>query len=92
MDSKVIHNHKLTLEKVIPNRHSEIKYLLPSQVIFLLTMHDVESMRSTKGLPSSLPTYFANASLNTHESLSSCMDSVVDKVGKFVISRFFFIY
>ena len=68
------------LERAIPNRHSEMRHLLPSQIIFLLTMYDLETMRSTVGLPSSLPTYFVNSSLNSHATLIPCMESIVDKV------------
>ncbi|KAH8117021.1 hypothetical protein DFH11DRAFT_1687803 [Phellopilus nigrolimitatus] len=75
-----ISTHRAMLMKLIPLRHSEIRYLLPSQIIFLLTMYDLEAMRSSIGLPSSLPSYFVNESVNKHSALSICMDSVVDKV------------
>lgn len=72
--------HRAILSKLIAIRQSEIKYLLPTQVIFLLTMYELETMRSSVGYPSSLPMYFVNESVNGHAALSGCMDSLVDKV------------
>ena len=43
-------------------------------------MHDMESMRSAAGLPSSLVSYFTNDSINKHAGLSACMESVAEKV------------
>lgn len=43
-------------------------------------MHDIESMRSAAGRPSSLVSYFVNDSLNRHQSLNNCMDSVAENV------------
>jgi len=43
-------------------------------------MHDVESMRSAAGLPSSLVSYFTNGSLNQQSYLIVCMESIADKV------------
>ena len=59
---------------------SELRGLLPSQVIFLVTMLELESMRSACVLPASLPTYFVNESVNGSTALSLCMESVADKV------------
>jgi phosphatidylinositol 4-kinase len=50
------------------------------QVIFMLTMHDIETMRSAAGLPSSLVSYFINTSLNKHTALNACMEAVAEKV------------
>ncbi|KAL5511303.1 STT4 [Sanghuangporus vaninii] len=75
-----IQQHRSLLLKLVPSHHSEIRYRLPSQIIFLLTMHDLEAMRSAAGYPSSLPLYFVNESVNTHDALSSCMNSVTEKV------------
>ena len=66
--------------KLIPLRTSEIKSLNSSQVVFLLTMHDLESFRSAQGLPSSLPSYFTNTGLNKSASLRGCMESIAEKV------------
>ncbi|KAH9843165.1 atypical/PIKK/PI4K protein kinase [Rhodofomes roseus] len=76
----VISKHRSLLAKHIPIRVSEIRYLLPGQVIFLLCMHDLENMRSAAGLPSSLVTFFVNNGLNKNASLQACMESVAEKV------------
>ncbi|KAH7903150.1 hypothetical protein BJ138DRAFT_1120668, partial [Hygrophoropsis aurantiaca] len=68
------------LARHISIRASEIQRLPTSHVIFLLVMHDMESMRSASGLPASLPTYFANGSLNRLAGLSACMESIAEKV------------
>ncbi|THH11990.1 hypothetical protein EW145_g299 [Phellinidium pouzarii] len=75
-----ISTHRALLLKLVPLRHSEVRYLLPSQIIFLLAMYDLEAMRSSFGLPSSLPLYFVNESINRHVHLSACMNAVADKV------------
>lgn len=72
--------HKDILTKYFPLRGSEIRYLHPGQIIFLLTMHDMETMRSSAGLSSSLVTYFVNSSLNNQNAMSTCMDSIAEKV------------
>ncbi|KAG0701518.1 hypothetical protein DFH29DRAFT_926376 [Suillus ampliporus] len=76
----VISKHRSSLTRHIPHRASEIRSLSPGQVIFLLTMHDIESMRSAAGLPSSLVSYFTNGSLNRQSNLIACMESIADKV------------
>ncbi|KAJ8087995.1 phosphatidylinositol-4- kinase [Marasmius tenuissimus] len=76
----VIQKHRNILTKHTPLRSSDIRYLSCGQVIFLLTMHDMESMRSAAGLPSSLVDYFVNDSLNRHPGLSACMESIAEKV------------
>lgn len=43
-------------------------------------MHDMEHMRSSGGLTSSLVQYFVNESLNKHPGLSSCMEAIAEKV------------
>ncbi|KAG2135222.1 uncharacterized protein EDB93DRAFT_1242600 [Suillus bovinus] len=65
----VISKHRSFLTRHIPHRTSEIRSLSPGQVIFLLMMQDVESMRSAAGLPSSLVSYFTNDSLNRQSYL-----------------------
>lgn len=77
---QIIQKHRLLLQKQLPTRHGDIRHLLPSQIIFLLTMGDIEAMRSSVGFPSSLPLYFVNTSVNGQANLSSCMDGIVDKV------------
>ncbi|KAL0581133.1 Phosphatidylinositol 4-kinase stt4 [Marasmius crinis-equi] len=76
----VIQKHRNVLTKHISLRSSDIRYLSCGQVVFLLTMHDMEGMRSAAGLPSSLVTYFVNDSLNRHPGLSACMESIAEKV------------
>lgn len=72
--------HRNCLTKHIALRAGDIRYLSPGQVIFILTMHDVENMRAAAGLPASLIAYFINESLNKHPGLSACMESVAEKV------------
>ena len=78
--SQVIHIHRSCLTRYIAYRTSDIRYLSSGQVIFILTLHDVESMRSAAGFPSSLVSYFINDSLNMHPGLSACMESIAEKV------------
>ncbi|KAJ3513745.1 hypothetical protein NLJ89_g2774 [Agrocybe chaxingu] len=73
----VISKHRNYLTRYITYRASEIRYLSAGQVIFILTLHDIESMRSAAGYPSSLVSYFINDSLNNHSGLSACMESVI---------------
>ncbi|KAL0946563.1 hypothetical protein HGRIS_012767 [Hohenbuehelia grisea] len=76
----VISKHRISLSRHIALRASEVRYLSSGQVVFLLTMHDMESMRSAAGLVSSLATYFTNDSLNRNQSLSGCMELIAEKV------------
>ncbi|KAF8163506.1 hypothetical protein B0H34DRAFT_795214 [Crassisporium funariophilum] len=78
--STVIDKHRNALTRYIAYRASDIRYLSSGQVIFILTLHDIESMRSAAGFPSSLVSYFINDSLNEHPGLSACMESVAEKV------------
>ena len=43
-------------------------------------MHDLETLRSSVGLPVSLAYYFVNESVNKHATVSACMAAVVEKV------------
>ncbi|KAI0075272.1 hypothetical protein K474DRAFT_1676500 [Panus rudis PR-1116 ss-1] len=76
----IINKHRGLLQKYIPLRATEIRGLFPGQIVFLLAMHDVESMRSAAGLPSSLVSYFTNNSLNNNIGLVHCMEAVAEKV------------
>ncbi len=84
---QVILKHKTSLTRHIPLRTSDIRSLSSGQIVFLLTMHDMETMRSAAGLTSSLVTYFVNDSLNRHLGLSSCMDAIAEKVFNTLPSR-----
>lgn len=77
---QVIDIHRSCLTRHIAYRASDIRYLSSGQVIFILTLHDIESMRSAAGFPSSLVSYFINDSLNVHFGLSACMESIAEKV------------
>ncbi|KAJ8594622.1 hypothetical protein M405DRAFT_469254 [Rhizopogon salebrosus TDB-379] len=83
----VLSKHRSFLTRHISIRASEIRSLSPGQVVFLLMMHDMESMRSAAGLPSSLVSYFTNGSLNRQTGLIVCMESIVDKVIRGCISE-----
>ncbi|KAI0822734.1 atypical/PIKK/PI4K protein kinase [Trametes gibbosa] len=76
----VIARHRALLTKHVPLRAGEVRSLLPGQVLFLLAMHDIESMRSAAGLPSSLVWYFVNKGVNKTAGLLLCMESVAEKV------------
>ncbi|OSD08514.1 atypical/PIKK/PI4K protein kinase [Trametes coccinea BRFM310] len=76
----VISKHRALLTRHIPLRSGEVRYLLPGQVLFLLAMHDIESMRAAAGLPSSLVTYFVNKGINKTAGLLACMESIAEKV------------
>lgn len=78
---QAVSKHRTYLTKHISLRGHEIRHLSPGQIVFLLAMHDVESMRSATGLPSSLVAYFTNDGLNRNEGLSTCMESIAEKVG-----------
>jgi phosphatidylinositol 4-kinase A len=86
MFDKVISKHRTALTRHIPLRAGDIRYLSSGQVIFLLTMHDMESMRAAAGLTSSLVSYFTNDGLNKHNELSGCMESIAEKVRFFHIA------
>ena len=76
----VIGKTRCLLTKHIPLRTSEVRYLVPGQVLFLLAMHDVESMRAAAGRPSSLVTYFVNKGINKNAGLLACMEAIAEKV------------
>lgn len=80
VSSQIISKHRAALTRHIVLRGSDIRSLSSGQIVFLLTMHDMESMRSATGLTSSLVSYFINDSLNRHPGLSACMESIAEKV------------
>lgn len=77
---QVIFYHKDLLSKYIPIRASEIRQLHPSHIIFLMTIHDVETLRLFGSVFSNLPAYFVNSSLNKHPVLGPCMEAIGEKV------------
>lgn len=72
--------HRATLNKFIPTRGAEIRNLESTQVIFLLAMHDLETMRARMFLPSSLIWYFVNEGINQNAPLISCMEAISEKI------------
>ncbi|KDQ11709.1 hypothetical protein BOTBODRAFT_147082 [Botryobasidium botryosum FD-172 SS1] len=84
---KAVLYHRNQLTKYIPARAGDIRYLSPPQVILLLTLHDVESMRTSMSMPSSLVWYFTNDGLNKTVPLPVCMDAVAEKVMRGCVSE-----
>ncbi|KAF6763882.1 atypical/PIKK/PI4K protein kinase [Ephemerocybe angulata] len=82
----VVSKHRSLLAQYTPLRPGDVRYLSSGQVIFALTMHDIETMRSAAGCPSSLVSWFVNDSLNKQQSLNSCMEGVAEKVIRGCIS------
>lgn len=77
---KILSKQRIRLTKYIMLRSSELRSLSSGQVIFLLAMHDIESLRASEGLPSSLVTYFINDTFNKSPVLSVCMEGIAEKV------------
>ncbi|KAG9318618.1 hypothetical protein JVU11DRAFT_711 [Chiua virens] len=76
----VLAKHRGCLARHISVSAGDLRSLTTGQVIFLLTMNDLETMRSAAGLPSSLVSYFTNQSLNKQSGLNVYMDAVADNV------------
>lgn len=76
---------RTTLTKQLPAHSSEIRGLSVGQVILLMAMHDIESMRSASGLPSGLLSWFTNSSLNNNAELSACMEHMAEKAGSILL-------
>ncbi|KAH9981001.1 hypothetical protein BGW80DRAFT_1501409 [Lactifluus volemus] len=76
----VMTKHRTSLNRYLPYHHTEIRSLSPGEIILLLSMRDVEGMRAAIGLPSSLVSYFTNSSVNSRAELSTCLESMADKV------------
>ena len=77
---EVLQEHREILARRMSHRTADLRHLSSGQTIFVLVMHDMETMRSATGLTSPLASYFVNDGLNKHSDLSSCMDSVAEKV------------
>lgn len=73
-------HHRSRLNDLLPMRLGDIRYLSPGQIIFILTLYDVEVLRSSMDLPASLPTYFVNDGLNKSGALAGCMDAIAENV------------
>ncbi|KAG8934422.1 phosphatidylinositol-4- kinase [Tulasnella sp. 417] len=73
-------HHRSRLNDLLPLRLGDIRYLSPGQIIFILTLYDVEVLRSSMDLPASLPTYFVNDGLNKSGALAGCMDAIAENV------------
>ncbi|KAF8334229.1 uncharacterized protein EI90DRAFT_3051526 [Cantharellus anzutake] len=77
---RMLSHHKATLLNSFKTRVSEVKHLTPAQVVFLLSMDDIEGLRAAGGLPSALPGYFVNADVNSNIHLSACMELLADSI------------
>lgn len=77
---KILSRQRIRLTKYIMLRSSELRSLPTGQVIFLLAMHDIEGLRASEGLPSSLVTYFINDTFNKNPVLSACMEEIAEQV------------
>ncbi|KAG8880085.1 phosphatidylinositol-4- kinase [Tulasnella sp. 332] len=75
-----ITQHRHALSALIPLRAHDVKYLSSGQIIFLLTLHDIESLRSRLDLPASLISYFVNEGLNKSGALALCIDAMAENV------------
>ncbi|KZV73387.1 atypical/PIKK/PI4K protein kinase [Peniophora sp. CONT] len=80
--NSAIVKHRNILNRLLPTHHHQIRSLSSGLVIFLLAMHDVESMRSAAGYPASLISYFTNSGLDKAPSLDACMEAMAEKVMK----------
>ncbi|KZT60454.1 hypothetical protein CALCODRAFT_119134 [Calocera cornea HHB12733] len=74
-----VNEHRNILAQYLPSRAYDMRAFSPAQVIFLLTMHDVEMLRARAVLPASLPLYFVNEDVN-NSALKPCMDAIAEKV------------
>ncbi|KAF8320103.1 atypical/PIKK/PI4K protein kinase [Clavulina sp. PMI_390] len=73
-------SHRSALTRCLGNRANNIKHLSGAQCAFVLAVHDIEFLRAGSCLPSALPSYFVNASLNEDAHLVSCMEVAADVV------------
>jgi hypothetical protein len=76
----MIEKHKASLQQLIHLKVSLARQLSAAHVIFLLTVHTIETMRAARGLPSSLAWNFANANLNEHPTLSHYLIALSERV------------
>jgi phosphatidylinositol 4-kinase len=79
---QVVFKQRVRLTKYLSLRSSDLRTISTGQIIFLLAMHDIETMRALEGFPSSLVTYFINDSLNKNHVLSTCMEGIADQVSR----------
>lgn len=81
---QAVGHHRSRLNDLLPMRLGDIRYLSPGQIIFILTLYDVEVLRSSMDLPASLPTYFVNDGLNKSGALAGCMDAIAENVSHII--------
>lgn len=77
--SAAVDGLRKALSHLIPSQSAAIRSFKLPQVIFLLTIYNVEIIRSSLGRPSMLLWYFVNEGLNK-SSLVGSMDAIAEKV------------
>jgi len=80
LHSQTLQSHRAALAKCVGSRSGDIKHLTGAQCVFILAVHDIESLRAGLCLPSALPSYFVNGSINENVHLATCLDTVADVV------------
>ena len=83
---QTLQGHRAALAKCVGSRSGEMKHLTGAQCVFVLAVHDIESLRAGLCLPSALPSYFVNGSVNENVHLATCMETVADVV-RFVLAN-----
>lgn len=78
--SQTLQGHRSALTKCLGGRSGDVRHLTGAQCIFVLALHDIENLRAGLCLPSALPSYFVNGSINENAHLLSCMEIVADVV------------
>ena len=84
---KAISKHRAILTRLLPNQHHHVRSLSSGLIIFLLALHDLESMRSGAGYPASLISYFTNSGLDKAPALDACMEAMAEKIMKDAVSE-----
>lgn len=67
------------LTDVLPSRSAEIKYLSFAQIIFLLSLYHIETMRASTGNFSFILNYFSNESV-TSSRIAGLVEAIADQV------------
>lgn len=81
--SSAIESQREQLAKAIPGNSLTIKTLKPPEVIFLLTIYNVEIIRSSLGRPSMVLWYFVNDGLN-----ASRLETPMESIAVLVVQQF----